>query len=232
MAIFGRTTHAFTVSQEIPPHIHPSTVVAALRDHPSIIRHQALVTDHRPISLPHPSYPTIPDSATVLQDDLYVSHPPNLPTPLCPYEITEVITIIPGVGNWAKKTLNFVTIFQDTEAGSKARAVAPGGVVVRSNFKVEQNWEGYNQYGWRLSEDVSAECATLLMPFVSGQLEKAHREIVAKILAQVEEQERKSSLRQPDVQAKPLPVAPKEYGEVYGPSEQESKFPTRHQEYH
>jgi hypothetical protein len=174
--------HHLHTAAHIPPHIPPSTVIAALHDHNTALSLQALTQGHSKL----PS--TDPD---ILKDTYW--YPPDL-NPVSTYHVKEVIQFLPYV-SWGKKYITFPSCFQDTPQGIRTRADAPGPVVVRAEFRVVRGGAGAEVEGegggigdaeWVLVEDVEVSCAWWMMPFVKGKMEEAHRGICAKVMEKVE----------------------------------------------
>jgi len=182
--------HHLHTAAPIPPHIPPSTVIAALHDHNTALTLQALTQGHQKL----PST----DSKT-LKDTYW--YPTDL-NPVTTYEVTEVIQFLP-FASWAKKFIKFPSCFQDTPEGIRTRADAPGPVVVRAEFRVtrggaaaevEGEGGGVGDAEWVLVEDVEVSCAWYMMPFVRGKMEEAHRGICAKVIEKVEMEMRQQAV--------------------------------------
>lgn len=175
----------------IPPRIHPSVVLAALHDHNTALTLQALTQGHEKLPSTHPR---------TLEDTYWY---PTDRNPVHSYKVTEVITLLPGVGEWGRKYLTFPTCFQDTPTGLKTRADASGGVVVRAEFRVvrggaaaevEGEGGGVGDAEWVLVEDVEVTCAWWMMPFVKGKMEQAHRGICSKVIDKVVTEHRENAV--------------------------------------
>ncbi|KAL6704978.1 hypothetical protein ACN47E_007381 [Coniothyrium glycines] len=184
--------HNLHVSASIPAHISPDEIIEALHDHQTALTLQALTTGNTKAPSTDPS---------TLKDTYW--YPPDQ-YPISTYHVTECITIIPGVGEWAKKYITFPSCFQDTRHGIKTRADA-SGVVVRAEFRVvrggaaaevEGEGMGVGDAEWILVEDVEVSCSWWLMPFVKGKLEQAHRDVCRKVVEKVEMQRRQTSIAQ------------------------------------
>jgi len=111
------------------------------------------------------------------------------------YEIVETIALIPGVGSWATMDIKFPGRFQNLPNGVKTSANAPGGVVVKGQYKVEFR-DGLEvdeitqtASGWYLVEDTTVECWALMMPLVAWNLDSSHRGMLEKLLEQMQEQQ-------------------------------------------
>jgi len=118
----------------------------------------------------------------------------SAPSPLKSYEVTEVVTIIPGIGDYGKKTIKFFSHFQDTATGVRTRADASMGIVLHAEYRVQPGGadgevdgegEGIGYADWVLAEEVTVECSWWLMPLVKGNVYKAHRDMVRKLVEQV-----------------------------------------------
>lgn len=122
--------------------------------------------------------------------------------PVTTYNVTECITVLPGVGEWGKKYIKFPSCFQDTKHGIRTRADA-SGVIVRAEFKVvpggaaaevEGEGQGIGDAEWVLVEDVEVSCSWWLMPFVRGKMEQGHRDICRKVVEKIEMQKRQQAV--------------------------------------
>jgi len=173
--------HHLHTAAAVPAHISPSTVLAALHDHNTALTLQALTQGHE--KLPSTDAHILKDTYWYPTDRNYVHS----------YKVTEVITFLPGIGEWGKKYLSFPTCFQDTPTGLKTRADT-NGVVLRAEFRIvrggaeaeiEGEGGGVGDAEWVLVEDVEVACAWYLMPFVKGKMEQAHRGICTKVIEKV-----------------------------------------------
>src|SRR5690349_16543793 len=102
--------HNLHIAASIPAHLTPAEVIAALQDHSTTLSLQALTTKHE--KLPN----TAPD---VLKDTYW--YPTDL-NPVDTYSVTEVVTVLPGVGQWGKRNLTFPSCYQNIPTGIKTRA--------------------------------------------------------------------------------------------------------------
>ncbi|KAJ4384941.1 hypothetical protein N0V86_000545 [Didymella sp. IMI 355093] len=151
---------------------------------------QALTTRHEKLPT------TAPD---VLKDTYW--YPTDL-NPVHTYSVTEIVTILPGVGQWGKKNLTFPSCYQNIPTGIKTRADA-SGVIIRADYRVirggaesevDGEGQGIGDAEWVLVEDVQVSCSWWLMPFVKGKMEQAHRDICRKVVEKVEMQRRQKDL--------------------------------------
>ncbi|EUC40160.1 hypothetical protein COCMIDRAFT_9907 [Bipolaris oryzae ATCC 44560] len=182
--------HYLHVAHQIPPHMHPTEVIATLHNHETALTLQALTCGHTKAPSTSPS---------TLKDTYW--YPPDQ-YPVSTYNVTECITWFPGIGELGKKYITFPSCFQDTRQGLKTRADAAAGVTVRAEFRVVENGEagsevegegmGVGDARWVLVEDVEVTCAWYLMPFVKGKMELAHRDVCRKIIDRVEHRKRSS----------------------------------------
>jgi hypothetical protein len=174
-----RTTYTFNVSYPIPHKLSTSSVIAALHRHENLLTLQPLVT----------SYDEIP-SPNVSELDPYFDTPGS---PVKAYVVTERIVIVPGIGELGKYSTTIVTNFQNITNGLKTSAVASAGVVVRATYIVQQSGRNISRsgnddmetIGYRgvsLSEKVTAECSSWLMPFVKHSMEGAHKDLCRNLL--------------------------------------------------
>ncbi|KAF2264986.1 hypothetical protein CC78DRAFT_532845 [Lojkania enalia] len=186
--------HNLHVAALIPPHLNPEDVIAALHDHNTCLSLQALTTGHE----------KLPETNPETKKDTYW-YPVDL-HPVHTYSVTECVTVLPGIGEWGKKYINFPSCFQDTPHGIKTRADAPGGVTLRAEFRVikggaddgevEGEGEGIGYAEWVLVEDVEVQCAWWMMPFVRKSMEGAHRDICKKVVEKVEMLKRQEQVAQ------------------------------------
>ncbi|EOA87885.1 hypothetical protein ACJQWK_08597 [Exserohilum turcicum] len=178
--------HHLHVASQIPRHMHPSQVIAALHNHETALTLQALTCGHEKAA----------STASETLKDTYW-YPPDQ-YPITTYNVTECITWCPGIGEYGKKYIKFPSCFQDTRHGIKTRADAAAGVTVRAEFRVVASGEagsevvgegmGVGDAPWVLVEDVEVACSWLLMPFVKGKMEEAHRDVCRKVIERVEQQ--------------------------------------------
>jgi hypothetical protein len=181
-----RSSHSRQFTTPIPTFLSDRDVITALHDHDNVLTLQALITGHKEVD--PENYPT------VLTD-------PSFPADRAPvkcYEVTEGVIVIPGIGDWGKKVINFPAWFQDTPNGLYVRADPPGGVMVRAEWRVEHAGSSSNGDGgdgndtdegvveeqaeFLLVEDLTVECVSWMMPFVRLTVEGAHRDICWKLV--------------------------------------------------
>lgn len=164
------TKHHFHTSAPIPPHLPPSSIIAALHDHNTALTLQALTVGHE--RLPSPSPATLKDTYW---------YPVDL-HPVTAYSVTEVVAIMPGV----RKQITFPSCFQNTAHGVRTRADT-SGVVLRAEFRViPADDDAAGAGNWLLVEDVEVACAWWMMPLVRSKMEEAHRDICRKVVDKVE----------------------------------------------
>lgn len=182
--------HHLHTAARVPAHIPPNVVIGALHDHNTALSLQALTQGHK----------KLPRTAPLTLKDTYW-YPTDL-NPVTTYEVSEVIQLLPGA-NWARKVITFPSCFQDTPDGIRTRADAPGGIIVRAEFRVvrggaaaevEGEGGGVGDAEWVLVEDVEVSCAWYMMPFVRGKMEEAHRGICAKVIEKVEMEMRQQAV--------------------------------------
>jgi hypothetical protein len=182
--------HHLHTAAVIPAHVEPSVVLAALHDHNTTLTLQALTQGHEKLSL---------TDAQILKDTYW--YPTDI-NPVATYRVTEVITILPGIGEWGKKYLSFPVCYQETPTGIKTRADT-NGVVLRAEYRivrggaaaeVEGEGGGIGDAEWVLVEDVEVSCAWWMMPFVKGKMEQAHRGICGLVVEKVEMEQRQRAV--------------------------------------
>ncbi|KAL1592010.1 hypothetical protein SLS60_011602 [Paraconiothyrium brasiliense] len=173
--------HSYHTGAPIPPHVSPSDILAALHDHNTCLSLQALTSGHELLPSTDPA---------ILKDTFWY---PTDKSPPSTYRVTEIIKYLPWF-SWAKYSLVFPSVFQNTPEGLKTRADT-GGVVLRAEFRVlesssiegviEREGEGLDGAGWVLVEDVEVVCAWWMMPIVRAKMEEAHRDICRKVVETV-----------------------------------------------
>ncbi|KZM18986.1 hypothetical protein ST47_g9845 [Ascochyta rabiei] len=178
------TKHNLHIAAPIPPHLHPSEVIAALHDHNTALTLQALTTSHE----------KLPNTAPEMLKDNYW-YPTDI-NQVHTYSVTECVTVLPGFGQWGKKNFTFPSCFQNIPTGIKTRADA-SGVTVRADYRVikggadcevEGEGQGIGDAEWILVEDAEVSCSWWLMPFIKGKMEQAHRDICRNPIEKVEMQ--------------------------------------------
>jgi hypothetical protein len=180
-----RTTHTFNVSYPIPHNLSTTSVINALHYHDNLLTLQPLVTSYDEIS-----------STNYSELDPYFDIPGSL---IKSYEVTERIILIPGIGEWGKYPITIVADFQNMTDGIKTRAIASAGVVVRATFIVHQSNRNYLKgssddmlaiahSGSILSENITVECSSWLMPFVKQSMEGAHKDLCRNLLERASSQ--------------------------------------------
>lgn len=170
----SRQEHSLRISVPVPAKISPENVLSVLHDHGRMMSMQPLVTHWEEL----PSEPGSPTKR---------------------YSFTEAIPILPFLGAWGSKAITSEATFENTEDGVRSVADAPAGVVVRAEWRIEhakddggrsgadkEEHDEQNKIDWVLTEDVSVECAAVLMWFVKGQMEQAHQDICRKVLESAE----------------------------------------------
>lgn len=195
--------HNYHVAAALPPSLTPADVIAALHDHNTCLTLQALTTGHE----------KLPEAPATTQKDTFW-YPPDL-NPISAYHVTEVIQWMPGV-QWGRYNLVFPSCFQNTKHGLKTRADA-SGVVLRAEFRVikgsssdgevDGEGEGLGDVDWVLVEDVEVQCNWLMMPFVKGKMEAAHRDICRKVVEKVVMEKQQEAVARAAAKGKGSPFA-------------------------
>lgn len=189
---FTRIKHSFRIAVPIPPdRLTAEDVISALHEHSNCLTLQALTTGYREIPTSSTERQGQDSRSPAFSDPYFTNHTKtNTSTDdrVKSYLVTEGVPIIPGLGDWGKKFITFPVWFMDTARGVRTRGDAPMGVTVWAEYSVEsQNWnQGQGQAEAVLVEDVTVECARVMMPFVRRNAAHAHRGICRKILARVE----------------------------------------------
>ncbi|KAH6621915.1 hypothetical protein C7974DRAFT_397346 [Boeremia exigua] len=184
--------HHLHIAALIPPHLTPAEVIAALQDHSTTLSLQALTIGHE----------RLPSTAPETLKDTYW-YPTDL-NPVHTYSVTECVTVLPGVGQWGKKSMTFPSCYQNIPTGIKSRADV-SGITVRADYRVikggiegevDGEGQGVGDAEWVLVEDAEVSCSWWLMPFVKSKMEQAHRDICRKVIEKVEMQRRQNDLAQ------------------------------------
>jgi hypothetical protein len=176
-----RTTHSRSVSTKIPDSVDQNEIIRALHDQPSFIRLNPVVSDIKQV-------PT--DPATY---ELELFQTPKTSDPIETYILRNVITIIPGIGPWGEKHIQFMTWLRNTKSGVETYADAPFGVSVGSQWKVlpdtARDAEGRNSRslfgmfsahrdsGWILVVERTVQCVWWMMPFVTYTYDDVHASV-------------------------------------------------------
>ncbi|KAJ3951144.1 hypothetical protein N0V92_012455 [Colletotrichum tropicale] len=173
--------HNLTIRIPLPSMLPAEAVIETLQSQSPALRHQPLITRFEKV-------PVRLDS--IVDDDFFL----DTGLKISSYVVYEKVTVVPGI----KKEISFPAVLQNIPNGLRARASAPGGVIVRSEWLVvprpEERWPGEHSSGklggyvdgdYELVENVSVETSRMLMPLVKGQMEGAHRELLRKMLDEV-----------------------------------------------
>lgn len=171
----GRASHSITVQVDIPPSLSPDRVIEALHFHLNVATLQPLVQNVKMIP-PSQVEGTYFGRA---EEEFFNARPDDLDH----YEVTERITVVPGIGDWGKKDITFPARFQNTVNGIKSWADAPSGVTVHADWIVKPQEGKRGQ--WVLEEQATVECAPLLMPFVRKTFVGAHSDICQRLLEKI-----------------------------------------------
>ena len=176
----------------IPTFLSDKDVITGLYDHNNVLTLQALIIGHKEVDTEN--YPAA-------LTDPYFFPADRAAAPVKCYEVAEGVIVIPGIGDWGKKFINFPAWFQDTPDGLHVRADPPGGVMVRAEWRVEHAGSGgggdgsdtdgvEEQVEFLLVEDLTVECASWMMPFVGMTVEGAHRDICWKLVEKLAAEKR------------------------------------------
>ncbi|KAJ5447359.1 hypothetical protein N7445_002180 [Penicillium cf. griseofulvum] len=159
-----RASHSRSVSTKIPESIDQNAIIRALHDQPSFIRLNPVVSDINQV-------PT--DPATY---ELELFQTPKTLDPIETYILRNVITIIPGIGPWGEKHIQFMTWLRNTKSGVETYADAPFGVSVGSQWMVLPD-TARDAKGWILVVERTVECVWWLMPFVTCTYDGVHASV-------------------------------------------------------
>ncbi|CAI0654354.1 unnamed protein product, partial [Colletotrichum noveboracense] len=107
--------HNLTIRIPLPSMLPAEAVIETLQSQSPALRHQPLITrfEKVPVSL---------DS--IVDDDFFL----DTGLKISSYVVYEKVTVVPGI----KKEISFPAVLQNIPNGLRARASAPGGVIVRS----------------------------------------------------------------------------------------------------
>lgn len=172
---------SFTVITPIPGFIPRQLAIDILHSHSEVITLNPLVLDHKPIAAPRDAQ----------SDEFYSTW----------YEITERIQYLPGIGKMGSGTIKFNGCFHDMPWGLQTHIYAPMNVDLRNKYRIDGNQPGVEPPqqpeiglkslgvpadGLYLREDIEIKCNVALMGFVKGELQKAGKEMVTRIMKKAE----------------------------------------------
>lgn len=181
MSNMFRKKEIFTVITPIPGFIPRQLAVDILHSHSEVITLNPLVLEHKPIPAPRDAQ----------ADEFYSTW----------YEITERIQYIPGMGKMGSGTIKFNGCFHDMSWGLQTHIYAPMNVDLRNKYRIAGNQPGVEPPeqpeiglkalgapadGLYLREDIEIKCNVAVVGFVKGQLQKAGKEMVARIIKKAE----------------------------------------------
>jgi hypothetical protein len=181
MSTMFRKKEIFTVITPIPSFIPRQLAIDILHSHSEVITLNPLVLEHKPISAPRDAQ----------ADEFYSTW----------YEITERIQYIPGMGKMGSGTIKFNGCFHDMPWGLQTHIYAPMNVDLRNKYRIAGNQAGVEPPeqpeiglkalgapadGLYLREDIEIKCNVAVISFVKGQLQKAGKEMVARIIKKAE----------------------------------------------
>jgi hypothetical protein len=181
MSSMFRKKEIFTVITPIPGFIPRQLAIDILHSHSEVITLNPLVLEHKPISAPRDAQ----------ADEFYSTW----------YEITERIQYIPGMGKMGSGTIKFNGCFHDMPWGLQTHIYAPMNVDLRNKYRIAGNQPGVEAPeqpeiglkalgvpadGLYLREDIEIKCNVAVISFVKGQLQKAGKEMVARIIKKAE----------------------------------------------
>lgn len=176
-----RKKEIFTVITPIPGFIPRQLAIDILHSHSEVITLNPLVLEHKPIPAPR----------TAESDEFYSTW----------YEITERIQYIPGLGRMGSGTIKFNGCFHNMPWGLQTHIYAPMNVDLRNKYRIAGNQQGVEPPetpeiglkalgapadGLYLHEDIEIKCNVAVIGFVKGQLQKAGKEMVARIIKKAE----------------------------------------------
>lgn len=125
LIINWRVSHSRTVTTKLPGSVDQNAIIRALHDQLRFIQLNPVVSN---------VYQVPTDPATY---DVKFFQSPETKDPIETYMLSNVITIMPGIGSWGKKHIHFQTWLRNTEAGIKTYADAPFAVSVGSHWMVQ-----------------------------------------------------------------------------------------------
>lgn len=175
-----------TIRVPIPPSLPQASVLSALHAYEPLITANPFVArfESRPVDVP-----------SLVSDPFFTSDGLRLQS----YIVYDRVPLIPGV---VHKAVVIPCTFQSFDAGVRCRADAAGGVTVRSSYEVRRKGEtppgdndetngrvvGHDGDGeeWELVEKARIECASWMKPFVTRSFGTAHKEILERVIKEVE----------------------------------------------
>lgn len=123
--------------------------------------------------------------------------PKDPPISKCTHSITDRLSYLP-LHLWDSE-ITYTATFQDTELGLVTEVSAPLGVQTISEWKLlspnERSSAGHKGSSegiergvqdWILQETATVSCSTFLMPFVKGQIEQSHGEMLRRFRERLE----------------------------------------------
>ena len=176
-----RKKEVFTVITPIPGFIPRQLAIDILHSHSEVITLNPLVLEHKPISAPRDAQ----------SDEFYSTW----------YEISERIQYIPGMGRMGSGTIKFNGCFHDMPWGLQTHIYAPMNVDLRNKYRIAGNQAGFEPPeapeiglkalgapadGLYLREDIEIKCNVAVISFVKSQMQKAGKEMVARIIKKAE----------------------------------------------
>lgn len=176
-----RKKEVLTIITPIPGFIPRQLALDILHSHSEIITLNPLVLGHKPIPAPRDAQ----------ADEFYSTW----------YEITERIQYVPGLGKMGSGIIKFNGCFHDMPWGLQTHIYAPMNVDLRNKYRIAGNQPGIEPPeqpeiglkalgapadGLYLREDVEIRCNVTVVGFVKAQVQKAGKEVVARMMKKAE----------------------------------------------
>ncbi|OQE09321.1 hypothetical protein PENFLA_c111G05640 [Penicillium flavigenum] len=159
-----RASHSRRVSIKLPESVDQNAIIRALHDQQSFIKLNPVIIDVKQVPTKSKSFPAEWFQTTKTGDSIQT------------YMLNSIITVIPGLGPWGQKHIQFGTWLRNTESGIKTYADAPFGVSVGSQWMVQPDTMRGAE-GWMLVVERTVECVWWLMPFVAYTYDGVHASV-------------------------------------------------------
>jgi hypothetical protein len=120
-----RASHSRRVSIKIPESVDQNAIIRALHDQQSFIKLNPVIIDVK----------QVPTEPAAFEAEWFQT--PKTGNPIQTYMLNSIITVVPGIGPWGQKHIQFGTWLRNIESGVKTYADAPFGVSVGSQWMVQ-----------------------------------------------------------------------------------------------
>ncbi|KAL5343996.1 hypothetical protein BJX70DRAFT_6061 [Aspergillus crustosus] len=166
LTINWRISNTRTVTFNVPGSANPDVILNSLHDQVGFIRLNPVIT-----SINH--LPTDPAE----NDDEWFSAAES-DHPVETYILTSTIIVIPGIGPWGERKIEFATTLRNTKTGVKTKADAPFGVSVRSHWNILRD----DLDSWDLTVERTIECVWWVLPFVAYTYDDVHARVSRELI--------------------------------------------------